>query len=84
MHWSIEYYNEKLAETILNLPPGILARYLRLTDLMMEFGPNLGAPHTKSIDKGLFELRIKSQEGIARIFFCTQIGQKIVMLHSYI
>ena len=84
MHWSIEYYNEKVAETILNLPPGILARYLRLTDLMMEFGPNLGAPHTKSIDKGLFELRIKSQEGIARIFFCTQIGQKIVMLHSYI
>jgi len=51
---------------------------------MIEFGSNLGLPHTKAIDKGLFELRIKSKEGIARIFFCTKIGKKIIMLHSYI
>jgi len=84
VQWSIEYYNEKLAKTILELPSGMLARYLRLTDLMIEFGPNLGAPHTKAIEKGLFELRIKSQEGIARVFYCTQVGSKIVMLHSSI
>ena len=51
---------------------------------MIEFGSNLGLPHTKAIDKGLFELRVKSKEGIARVFFCTKIGKKIVMLHSYI
>jgi len=45
----------------------------------------LGLPHTKAIDKGLFELRIKSKEGIARVFFfCTKIGKKIIILHSYI
>ncbi len=68
----------------MNLPDGLLARYLRLTDLMIEFGGNLGLPHTKQIDRGLFELRVKSKEGIARVFFCTKIGKKIIMLHSFI
>ena len=84
MSWQILYYNEKLEESILNLPDGLLARYLRLTDLMIEFGPNLGLPHTKSIGKNLYELRIKSKEGISRIFFCLKIKNKIIMLHGFI
>ena len=84
MKWQIKYYNEKLEEEILNLPDGLLARYLRLTDLMIEFGANLGFPHTKPLEKGLFQLRVKGKEGIARVFFCTKIGKKIVMLHSFI
>jgi len=84
MKWRILYYNRNLEQEILNLPDGLLARYLHLADLMIEFGSNLGLPHTKAIDKGLFELRIKSKEGIARVFFCTKIGKKIIILHSYI
>lgn len=84
MNWRIKYYNSKLEDEILNLPEGLLARYLRLADLMIEFGSNLGLPHTKSVDKGLFELRVKSKEGIARVFFCTKVGKKIIMLHSFI
>lgn len=84
MEWQIIYFNENLEREILNLPDGLLARYIHLTDLMIEFSSNLGLPHTKAIDKGLFELRVKSKEGIARVFFCTKKGQKIIMLHSYI
>jgi phage-related protein len=84
MEWQIIYYNENLEQEIFNLPDGLLARYLHLTDLMIEFGSNLGLPHTKAIDKGLFELRVKSKEGIAKVFFCTKIGKKVIMLHSYI
>jgi phage-related protein len=84
MKWQIQYYDHKLEKEILALPDGLLARYLRLTDLMLEFGSNLGLPHTKSIENGLFELRVKSKEGIARVFFCTKVGKKIVMLHSFI
>ena len=84
MEWQIKYYNAKLEDDILDLPEGLLARYLRLTDLMLEFGSNLGLPHTKAIEDGLFELRLKSKEGIARVFFCTKVGKKIIMLHSFI
>ena len=51
---------------------------------MVVFGPNFGEPHTKAFGEGLFELRLKGAEGIARVFFCTLVGQRIVMLHSFI
>ena len=51
---------------------------------MLAIGPNLGEPHTKAIGDGLFELRLKAAEGIARVFYCTLIGKRIVMLHSFI
>jgi len=41
-------------------------------------------PHTRSLDKGLFELRVKGKEGIGRIFYCIRIGKRIVMLHVFI
>lgn len=66
------------------MPGGLLARYLRLTDLILEFGSNLGMPHTKSLGDGLIELRVKSKEGAARVFYCTMMGNKIVMLHLII
>lgn len=84
MKWSIKYYNQSLENQILSLHEGLLARYLRLTDIMIEFGPNLGMPHTKALGKGLFELRLKGKEGIARVFFCIKIKNTIVMLHSFI
>ena len=84
MEWSIEYYSPEVEESVLGLPEGLLSRYFRLTDLMIEFGANLGMPHTKPIENGLFELRVKSKEGIARVFFCTKVGKRIIMLHVFI
>ena len=48
------------------------------------FGPDLGMPHTRSMGGGLFELRIKAAEGIARVFYCTVIDRRIVFLHSFV
>jgi DNA repair protein RadC len=78
------YYNKRLQEEIINLPDTLLARYVRLTDLMQKYGPDIGMPHTKSFGNGLFELRLKGKEGIARVFYCTRIGKIIYMLHCFI
>ena len=51
---------------------------------MIERGPHLGMPHTKALGDGLFELRVKTKEGIVRVFYCVQLKQEIVMLHSFI
>ena len=48
------------------------------------YGPALGAPYTKALGDGLFEIRAKEKEGIARSFFCTLVGQEVVILHSFI
>ena len=69
---------------ILKMPCGLLARYIHVTDMMMLFGPNLGMPHTRAMGEKLFEMRLKSKEGVSRVFFCTKIGKKIIMLHYFI
>lgn len=71
MSWSITYHTEAVESFVLGLPDGLLARYLRLTDMMLEYGANLGMPHTRAMSDGLYELRIKGKEGIARVIFCT-------------
>jgi phage-related protein len=48
------------------------------------YGPDLGLPHTKAMGGGLFELRIKAAEGIARVFYCTIAGRRIVILHQFV
>ena len=82
--YTIAYYSENVQEQILQLPDTLAARYVVLTRRMIALGPNLGEPHTTAFGDGLFELRLKGTEGIARVFFCTLIGKRIVMLHSFI
>lgn len=84
MTWKIIYYNNSVQKDILFLPKSLLARYFRTIDLIEEFGPNLGFPHTKAFGNGLFEIRLKAQEGIARVFFCAVINQKVLVLHSFV
>lgn len=84
MDYSITYHSEAVQEDILELPDTLAARYIVLTRRMVALGPNLGEPHTKAFGNGLFELRLKGAEGIARVFFCTLVGRRIVMLHSFV
>lgn len=84
MDYTIVYYSDAVQTKILDLPDTLAARYIVLTRRMIVLGPNLGAPHTKPFGEGLFELRLKGAEGIARVFFCALIGKRIVMLHSFI
>lgn len=84
MDYTITYYNESVQDQILQLPDTLAARYVILTRRMIALGPNLGEPHTKAIRDGLFELRLKGAQGIARVFYCTLVGRRIVMLHSFI
>ena len=84
MNWSISYYNEKVRKQVFALPSGILADYVRLTDAMSFYGADLRMPHSRPMGGGLFELRPKGREGIGRVFYCTQVGKSIVILHSIV
>ena len=82
--WKITFFNDRLEEEVLTFPPGFLARYLRYAERMEIYGPDLGMPHTKALGGGLFELRIKAFEGLARVFYCTVVNHRIVMLHHFV
>lgn len=84
MTWKVTYYNDAVQKTLLKLPKTLLAKYLRTIELIEMFGPHLGEPHSKAFGEGLFELRLKGQEGLARVFYCMVIGKEVVILHSFI
>jgi phage-related protein len=84
MTWSITYYTERVRKAVMAMPAGIVADYVRLTDAMALHGADLRMPHSRAMGAGLFELRPKGPEGIGRVFYCTQVGHTIVVLHSFV
>lgn len=84
MPYSIEYYNERVLAEIEAWPVGILANYARIVELLVEFGPDLRMPHSRSLGGGLFELRPRGREGIGRALYCFLVGERIVVLHALV
>ena len=84
MPWTIDYYSEAVRLEIEALPVGIRAAYARLTELLEEFGLDLRMPHSRAMGGGLYELRPRGREGIARVFYCRVAGRRIIILHSFI
>lgn len=80
MAWTITFYTDKVAKETQALPAGIKASLTRTLELIAEFGPDLGRPHTAPLERGLYEIRAKGREGIARSLYCTAKGQEIVIL----
>lgn len=83
MDWKIDFYSG-VETQILNMPPKIQARMIKLLELIEKHGANLGPPHTEALGDGLFELRAKAQEGIGRGLFCYLQGRHIHILHVFV
>jgi len=84
VNWKVTFYSSRVEAEIQSLPAGFVARFMRYAERMEIYGPDLGMPHTRPMGEGLFELRLKAAEGIARIFYCTIVERRIVMLHQFV
>jgi hypothetical protein len=59
MTWTTECRYKEVEQFVLILAASMSVKYLHLTDLMLEFGADLGMPHTNAMSDGLFEFRKK-------------------------
>ena len=84
MAYELEYFNPRILASIEAWPAEILADYARLLELLLEHGPNLRMPYSRSMGEGLFELRPRGREGIGRAFYCFLIGRRISVVHVFI
>ena len=84
MAWTVTFFSSRVRAEILALPGGFVARFLRYAERMELYDPDLGMPHTRAMGDGLFELRLKAAEGIARVFYCTVVDRRIVVLHQFV
>ena len=69
---------------VLALPESILANFLHVAELIEEHGPKIGMPFTRSIGSGLFEIRARGKEGIARALYCCLAGRELVILNAFV
>lgn len=83
VNWNIDFY-DGVMDSILDMPPKLQARMLKLLEMIEEHGANLGPPHTESLGDGLFEIRAKAKEGIARGLFCYMDGPNVQVLHAFV
>ena len=84
MTWIVVFFSARVEAEISKMPAGFVARFIRYAERVEIYGPDLGMPHTRAMGDGLFELRLKAGEGIARVFYCTRVGHRIVVLHHFI
>lgn len=57
------------------------AKITRMILVLGQYGPNLGMPYSKKINRDLWELRISGKEAV-RIFYTTK-GNDIILLHIF-
>ena len=78
----IRIFDSSLEKFIKSLQKPILAKVLRIIDLLEMFGQKLGLPHTKKVSTNLFELRISGKQEV-RIFYSFH-KSKIFLLCGFI
>ncbi len=69
MNWTITFLNKKVDRETLSFPSGILANLLHIIEMIEEYGPAIGLPHTAPMGGGLFEIGAIGKEGIGRSLF---------------
>ncbi len=70
--WIITFINEDAVKEFTSLPTDLRARMTRIIKMLEIQGNTLGEPHTANLEKGFFEIRAKSREGVARSIYCYQ------------
>ena len=84
MGWTV-FLDERLESWLNDIPKDIKARIISIVDLLVEHGPqNVREPYVKHLQGKLYEIRAKGKDGIARVFYFTMTGQRIVLLHGFI
>lgn len=77
----IIFLDDEINKFIYTLPKETIAKVLRTLDLLEKFSYKLGSPHTKKIQKNLFELRIIGKDQV-RLFY-TFIKPNIIVLCGF-
>lgn len=91
--FELEFYMKEngkipVQDFLYSLNPKLRAKAFSDIELLKMLGNELKEPYVKPLkgknDKGLYELRIKFSNDIARIFYFTYHNGKFVLLHGFI
>jgi phage-related protein len=83
-NWTVAVH--RLAEPELQaLPADMKARFLRIAELLEDFGPqHVGMPHVRPLEGKLWEMRMQGRDGIARAIYAAVQGRTLLVLHVFV
>ena len=85
MEWTVEFLNQAVEGELLALPKNMQARFLRVVDLLVRFGPQeVGMPYVRPLRDKLSEMRLSGEAGIARALYVAAPGRRLVVLHVFV
>jgi len=58
------------------------SKIYRQIDLLEEYGPQLGMPHSKPMSGGLYELRVRGKQEV-RVFYVFAVENNVYLLHGF-
>jgi len=81
--FAIEYFNRKVEKEREQWPVDVLAHNTRLVELLIEFGPDLPMPHSRTRGVGYSNFDHMGAQGLGALY-CFAIGQNVIVLHAFI
>ena len=79
--WKLIYYDKALQAQLLNLPSGILSRYLHIADMLLKYGPELEIDYLEPINGKFFAINIENGKKMTRIYCSKLVKWRIAVLH---
>jgi phage-related protein len=74
---------EPAKDFILTLEPKMIAKILRIIDLLEINGPELKMPYIKQIDNNIYEIRAKYGSDITRVLYFFTSGKNIILTNGF-
>ncbi len=87
--FTVEYYEKEdgtfpVERFILGLDNKMQAKVFRLLNLLEEFGNQLSEPHSKHLEEGIYELRIKQSSNTTRVLYFFFTGKRIILTNGFV
>jgi phage-related protein len=82
--WTVEALNDAVIAEIEALPKDMRAKFEHISLMIMSFGlEKMREPYVKHIEGPLWEMRLIGRDGIARAFYVTARGKRVVVLRAF-
>ena len=87
-NWTIIFYtnsrgDELVQDFIRNQDKQTKSKIARSINLISEYGPDLGMPHSRYMGEGIYELRVRGKNEV-RIFYIAVINNlEVIFIHAF-
>lgn len=79
---NVVFFDDSVEEFLLTLQPATRAKAIRTIELLERFGQTLGMPHSKKLDRELFELRVRGQQEVRIVYVFNK--HAVTLVHGFI